>query len=88
MLRTVRAGHNIQVFCRPQRLGGQVSLVPRVLLTHLFGAVGGLASVCSRLVAEVAGTSHGQSNPSSVGFPGQGCSSTLPTLVIAHGLGL
>jgi hypothetical protein len=51
MLRTVRAEHNIRVLCRPQRLGGQVPLVPRVLLTHLFDAVGSLASVCSRLVA-------------------------------------
>jgi hypothetical protein len=86
MIWAVCTEHDIGVFCRSQWLGRQVSLVPRVRLTHLFGAVGGLASVCSRLVAEVARTSHGPSIPSRVGVHGQGCSSNLSGPVIAHWL--
>lgn len=77
--------HHIRIAAGPEWLCSSIPLATRVLVTHLFGAVGGVASVSSRSVAEVAGTSHGLSIPSPIGVPGQGYSSH-PDLVIAHSL--
>ena len=67
----------------PQWLGVCVSLATSVLLAHLFRTVGGMAAMRGWSVAEIAGTSHGLSILSFVGFHGRG-GSNLSEVVIAH----